>query len=382
MLALVRKTKMVFIMSLCMLLLSQQNILRAQYCNTIDLNSVLSKRSDILYQKCFPTIPFCYNPLPVTSNHYLHPYEGYFNKSFIVTIPHGKFFGTDGWILEGDDVIQNFVWQNCYPSKTMLENSKPSLYMKNRIAVISQTGYTYYYHFLVEVLGRLALLEMHNIEYDFLYVPTKSLFMKELLHVWGIDPSKIIEADDSLMIEADELIVPSLVASAQTNGCPRLAHYIPKHIVDYIRNKLLEKAKQLSTYNANNFGRKIFISRKDTSARRMINEDEVFELFQERGFERFELGNLSILEQILLFYNAEIVVGALGSGLANVIFCNKNCKVIDIFQARRDATIYYLCQSLELDYQCVKTTEFIDANDGQYDTTVPLEIIETLLKAM
>jgi capsular polysaccharide biosynthesis protein len=108
----------------------------------------------------------------------------------------------------------------------------------------------------------------------------------------------------------------------------------------------------------------------------------VFALFEKKGFERYTLSTMSVAQQIALFQNAEIIVGALGSGLANVIFCNPTVRIVDIFQARRDCTIYYLCQTLGLSYQCVKTMEFIDDYDGQFDTIVPLDIMENLVRSL
>src|SRR5438128_2273256 len=81
-------------------------------------------------------------------------------------------------------------------------------------------------------------------EYDFLYIPMLKPYMKDSLALWGINTEKIIEASNDYNIEADELIVPSLVASVRTNGCPRLVHYIPEDILLYIRHKLLRATEQ------------------------------------------------------------------------------------------------------------------------------------------
>lgn len=221
---------------------------------------------------------------------------------------------------------------------------------------------------------------MQGIDYDYLYVPTISAFMKETLELWGVPPEKIISADNKIY-QATELITPSLVAKVIVNGCPRLAHYISEEIVFYVQQKLLAAAK-LREEGSVPFSKKIFISRKDATARRMLNEDEVFELFRSQGFERYELSQLPVVQQILLFNQADIIVGSLGSGLSNILFCNKEAQIIDLFQARRDGCIYYLGQTLNLNYQCVKTVEFIDQNDGQYDSVVPLEIIQSLIESL
>ena len=73
---------------------------------------------------------------------------------------------------------------------------------------------------------------------------------------------------------------------------------------------------------------------------------------------RYELAKLSVVDQIFLFNQAETIVSPQGTGLANIIFCNKNVKIIELFQQLNDATFCYLTQDLGLHYRAVKTTEF------------------------
>ncbi len=351
----------------------------SQFCSSKPLLETLKMHGGIDYLHCFPEEPFEFTKLSVVDDHYLHPYKGVFENTYILTIPQGEVFGKDGWVLINDTLINELIWQNVFPSKQALQKAKENktVSIPGRVAVIAQSGYTYYYHWIAEVLGRLALLEMRAIDYDFLYVPLGRPFMKETLQLFGVDPSKIIEASDDLVFTADQLIVPSLVARVRTEGCPRLVHYLPKHILFYIKNKLLSAVEKEPQEHS--FCKKVFLSRKDAVARKMLNEDDVFALFEAQGFKRYVLSEMSIVDQILLFKNAEIIVGALGSNLTNVIFCNSKVRIFDIFQARRDCTINYLCQNLGLSYQCVKTTDFIDQNDGQFDTVVPLDIIKNLI---
>jgi capsular polysaccharide biosynthesis protein len=223
---------------------------------------------------CHHEILFDFEKLPAAQDHFLHPYQGIFKKTFILTIPQGQVFGLDGWVLFHDRLVDALIWQNVLLHKNSwqeAQNHAPLVHVNGRVAVIAQSGYTYYYHWLVEVLGRLALLEMYHVDYDFLYVPVSKPYMKETLELWGIDPAKIIAACDDTIIQADELIIPSLVAHVEVSGIPRLVHYIPKYIVTYIKNKLMN-SKRLPS-NSFNFSKKVFISRKDATARRMINED-------------------------------------------------------------------------------------------------------------
>ena len=76
--------------------------------------------------------------------------------------------------------------------------------------------------------------------------------------------------------------------------------------------------------------RKIFISRDDAPARRLINADQVFMALQ--GWETVTLTGMNIKQQIDLFSEASHVISTHGAGLANLIWCQPDTKVIEISQ--------------------------------------------------
>lgn len=354
--------------------------LQAWHGDLISLQEMRQLDPSIMYKHCFYEIPFEYEKLPFERDYFLHPYKGKFLSSYIVTIPQGKVIGCDGSIIFNQKLVADFVWQNCFILASIWDQhqNKSVVDIPSSVAVLAQAGHPYYYHWLVEVLGRLALLEMENIEYDYLYVPYNRPFMKETLALWGIDVSKIIEPCDEYILQAEKLIVPSLVAQAKTDGMPRLSHYMPEHILTYVKNKLLAGyEKQQHNFN---FSKKVFISREDATSRKMLNEQDVFNKFEPYEFKKYILSKMSIVEQIALFKEADIIIGSLGSGMTNVIFCKQGVKIFDIFQQRCDCTIFYMCQTLGLEYHPIKTMDFIDANDGQYDAIVPLETLEQILQ--
>ena len=49
-----------------------------------------------------------------------------------------------------------------------------------------------------------------------------------------------------------------------------------------------------------------------------------------KGFTVYKVGELNFFEQIYLFQNAKIVIGAHGAAFTNLIFCKENTKVLDI----------------------------------------------------
>ncbi len=66
--------------------------------------------------------------------------------------------------------------------------------------------------------------------------------------------------------------------------------------------------------------RRIYISRSDSGARRMLNEEDLVRILQRHGFEIVTLTGLPVTEQIALFSDASHIVAPHGAGLANAIF--------------------------------------------------------------
>lgn len=58
----------------------------------------------------------------------------------------------------------------------------------------------------------------------------------------------------------------------------------------------------------------------------MINENKLVQHLEKLGFEECFTELLSTVEKVLLFEQAEWIVGAIGGGVANVLF-SKNCKL-------------------------------------------------------
>lgn len=78
------------------------------------------------------------------------------------------------------------------------------------------------------------------------------------------------------------------------------------------------------------FGEKIYISRKQASKRKPINENELEAYLQEKGFKSVCMENYSFLEQINIMRNAKYLIALHGAGMANLQFMKKNGFVLEL----------------------------------------------------
>lgn len=346
----------------------------------VPLQNFLHQHPEVEYIPCCDETYFEYTPFPLSINMSNHPNIGNFDKTYILKIPNAQIQSHYGFVTYQNKFIEEYIWKKMYCHLHLIH---PIPYDKiisvpGKIAVISQLAYFNYWHWISEVLCRLALLEMQNIEYDYLYVNLDSKFMKETLNLWGISEHKIINpSNNDFCITADEVFVPSLVSNINF-GFAAFSCYAQPQLLKYVKEKLLTAA--LKSVPTTSFSKKIFISRKDSSIRNIINEDEFFEKLMPYGFQRYELSKLSVADQILLFNQAEIIVSAQGTGLANSIFCNPNVKIIELFQGLNDATFWYLSQDFKFNYIAAQTTNFQEdyVAAWQTPTIMPLEVIEMI----
>ncbi|MBI2344840.1 glycosyltransferase family 61 protein [Candidatus Dependentiae bacterium] len=364
----------------------KNNIAHQSYKNWFSVKPVqdiLQQYPNIRYTKCFDEISFSYRPFPLINNFKMQPNFGRFKETFILTIPNGSVYSKLGLFFIDNCFIKELMWKeieyNLLSIKPIKE--KNIIHFSGRVAVIAQITYNNYCHWINEILSRLALLELAKIDYDWLYVPQDSAFMRDTLELWGIDRGKIIApTSDDFAITADEIIIPSFVSNTDFMYAFLCANYFQPYLLKYIQNKFLKKIPFFENKDYNK--KKIFISRRDAPFRKVVNEEELFNILKEQGFVRCELSSMSFQEQVNLFRNADVIISAHGSGLTNIIFSKPGTTVIELFQYHADCTFWYLSQQLGLNYIPVETVPFPTCDHmkaWQKDTEISLNILNSIL---
>jgi len=76
--------------------------------------------------------------------------------------------------------------------------------------------------------------------------------------------------------------------------------------------------------------RRIYLSRRDATRRRMLNEADLTGRLTQIGFEVWRLDGMSVAEQQALLASARVVVAEHGAALTNIVWCPKGATVVDI----------------------------------------------------
>jgi len=361
----------------CEILNSQENN-KITYIHSqpaIEVCDLLKIRKDIQYIKVSDAFQLERErtPLPKDTTWWVQE-PILFPERFILSIPHGRVYSQQGFVVVDDLYVSEFVWEpikveGVIPLKKIATFGKPRT-INGRVAVVTQGGSWNYYHWMVEVLPKLLMLQESKIPYDYLYLPNDRPYMKDTIDLLGIDTRKIIQpTGENKYIQADELIV---ISPSSAYG------YTDQYIIEFLRNTFIPLACKFIDPAA--FSKRVFISRRTASCRKIQNEDDVFAFFKKYGFVRYDLEEYSFLEQVMLFYNAEIIVGEHGAGLTNMMFAEPGTDVVEIFQARARAMYWYLSQELGLHYHYIKTMSFHDK--GNFHSVVPLEPVKKFVEQL
>jgi len=188
-----------------------------------------------------------------------------------------------------------------------------------RTLVLASTGGDTYFHWMTDVLPRVGLARRAG--YDpasFDWVLVNSLihpFQRESLHQLGIHANRCLAFHKKeLVYEMEEAVLPSL---------PGVPGVVPPESMDFLRNAFPAGKTPR--------GRKIFIGRGEAKHRPLIHEMEIWAQLQNRGFESVKCEKLSVQEQAEVFSSAEVVVGAHGAALTNLVFCRPGTRVVELF---------------------------------------------------
>lgn len=206
--------------------------------------------------------------------------------------------------------------------------------------MLSGAGATFNYgHWLIDTIPRVHLLKRSGLfdQVDWFLVPTcKYDFNRDTLRLLDIPEEKILIGQDRMHIEADRIIGTST---------PRFLTHVSPWIIEFLRDSFLNVSSETK------YPPLIYINRKDTSIRQILNEDELIEMLKSFGFVEFELSKLPFAEKVTLFKSADAIVSAMGAGLTNLVFCQKNASLLEFFSEGFISTMFtQVAMKMGLDY--------------------------------
>jgi len=188
------------------------------------------------------------------------------------------------------------------------------------VVLATRGGSANYYHFLLDVLPRLAVLEecLPDLTPDAMYLPTATRYQREILALTGLDAGTpaIVETRKHRAVRAQTLLVPSL---------PNPDELAPGWLVSWLRERL-------PAVDTADKPRRIYVTRGDRpNTRRLVTEPDLWPQLEAQGFTRIDPGAMSVRDQVDHFAAAEVIIGVHGAALTNLVFARPGVRVLELF---------------------------------------------------
>lgn len=189
-----------------------------------------------------------------------------------------------------------------------------------------------FYHVLFQLLPRLFYIG--GIDKDVPIMVDRKVAeignMEQLLKWLNKEKREVIYMDEDVAYMVDELYIVSSPNLCIPNFKDGHSLYEPKaqysiECIERLSRELLLHKADIKTPE------KIYICRRKATALRGYNEEEVFEFVREFGFVDVYPEQMSMAEQIALFYNAKEIIAPEGAALSNLMFIQPDCKVIILY---------------------------------------------------
>ncbi|MEE9322804.1 MAG: glycosyltransferase family 61 protein [Granulosicoccus sp.] len=185
-----------------------------------------------------------------------------------------------------------------------------------------------YYHWMIDVLPKLAVLEAAGIalhDIDVFVVNATSSFQKATLAHLGVSADRIVVREGVQHWQAERLLVPYL----KHDIGERVYRGLGIGIASWVPRWLKQSFAPL-TPNAESTGR-LYISRAQRASRGIADEAALIVELEARDFKVVQLETLTVLQQAELLSRCKVVLGAHGAGLTNMCFCPPGTRIIELF---------------------------------------------------
>jgi capsular polysaccharide biosynthesis protein len=267
----------------------------------------------------------------------------------VAELPGGRVLGPSRALITGNN---DLVWELSHYFGTRNPKEHPVFGhpfpgepapVEGRLGVLASRGDRNYYHFLIDVLPRIGVLELAP---DIApptrwYVPAATPVQREFLELMGITAAHRIDSDEVPHVRAECLVVPGLPSVVKEKN--------PPWVVEFLRGRLMRGTEPPPLSHRH----PVYVARTAGAHNRAVrNQPEVLRRLERRGFEVIDPANLTAAQQIESFRSASVIVCAHGAALANLVFASPGSAVVELFPAGGALPDYWrLASSAGLTYR-------------------------------
>ena len=304
--------------------------------------------------------------------------RGYRQKEMAVyTIPAVTFLGNSGALVKNNTIIKESVFDSARLTKSPAFRSPALLTNRNRQGWYTSIMHLPWaaasnYHWFLDCLPRLyALLQTINVPTILIMPAQAPAFQQETLRFLIQNNAYLQVASISKKEKwhLPEFVLANFISNHNSG-------YLPRAVADFIRTNIWSgygvAAQPQKT--------RIYISRAKAKKRRLLTEKQLLPILLAYNFQIIYAEEFSYAEQVQLFYNAEIVAGAHGAGLTNILF-GRNLKVIELHPQDMVRSHYFMiCKALDFEYYYLLGSHHNQQQDFKIEANALQELLQKVIK--
>ena len=230
-----------------------------------------------------------------------------------------------------------------------------------------------YYHWVVEYLPQLRMLELYerraSIQPKILIREDSPSFVRESLSLLGYGSDRYEEW------KGGDRVIETLITTNRRFHEPQLGYHHSIDDYNWLRNKAQRRMQGLGRRESHS---RLFISRQNADKERNVrNYEKLMSELEQRGFKSVVLESLPFKQQVRLFMEADAILGPHGAGLAKLVFADE----VQIFEllpeTRLRPDFYLLADVMGHDYRCM-----VSPTDEGGNMTIDIETLRERLNEM
>ncbi len=244
----------------------------------------------------------------------------------------------------------------------VLRHALPPVRLKRATWFIERV-YHNHSHWLTAHLPKLLLLRERGALADVVLPAQRTAAIDGSLRMLGIDPAQFRTYDESRPLHVEEF---TLLGTDRFR--PELLRLVPA---------------AFGVLNAPPPSRRVFISRAGATRRRLVNEDDLWNILDPAGFERVCMEALSFEQQVELMKQTRVLLAPHGAGLTNMMFCPPGTQVVELADlCFPNPNFYALASAMRHDYWLIPTEGLGEMHPLEKDLRADVRAVADVLSAL
>lgn len=222
-------------------------------------------------------------------------------------------------------------------NKVLLRNYRKEVVISGNVISLVGVFSDVWAHFVVMYLPKLYYAGENGLldgDITLLTPHYKDAHLKEMVDEYLIKYPNVrrVEVNHHCNYRCEALLyIPTLCVLADASDyilpfmgifTPLVGDLLRKNLIDPFTNKANEIVDDKVCSS------KIYITRRYSAYRSILNGKELEDLFVSKGFTLVDPGKMSLLEKVKVFSHADVIAGPLSGGFINTLFCKENAKVL------------------------------------------------------